>query len=84
MKVYIQVVVSREYKGLVVSLRSEFSRINIIDRKGYWKVKGINKKGNWIKRMVWKGPLFPPCTCRTTSILRIEEIDEKELEKINR
>ena len=83
MKVYIKVVVSKEYRGLILSLRSEFSRINLIDGKGYWKVKGINKKGNWIKRMVWKGPLFPLRICYT-SISRIEEVDEKELEKINR
>jgi len=84
MKVYINVVVSREYKGLIISLMLEpFGRINLIGGKGYWKVKGINKKGSWIKRMVWKGPLFPPCS-RYTSISRIEEVDEKELEKINR
>ena len=83
MKVYVNVVVSRKYKGLVISLMLVPGRINLIGGKGYWKVMGINKKGSWIKRLVWKGPLFPPCTCYTSKS-RIEEIDEKELEKINR
>jgi len=39
MKVYIKVVVSREYKGLIISLRSElFDGINLIDGKGLYSL----------------------------------------------
>ncbi len=50
--------------------------INLINGKGYRKVRGINK-------MVRRESLFPSFSCYI-SILRKEEIDEKELEKINR
>ena len=76
MRVFLQIIGEGEYKGFLISLTT--GGVNLIHGRGYYKVKGVNKKGSWLKRIEWKGPLTPPIYPTQAVILRTEEIEGME------